>query len=380
MSILLVVREEIICMVILLFLFVYNLIYCKENDNDRFNRLCLYAVLHVVFDMITVYTVNHLETVPNIVNYLCHIIFYLSALLFGYEFFRYIVYLTFPSEIARKCVGVGKIPPILYVILIPFLKIEYLQGNGTNYSLGSCAYVGFASAVLYFIASAVVIAIRIRKLDKMIKYTVIPTVVVVLTCLVIQILIPEFLFTGACLTIITIGVFFALENPAGKYQERAYFDLGTGVKNKNCYQEDIKGLSHRYFSNKNGHKKIGYVLCDLNDLKKINDTYGHITGDELIRNAAKTMVKCLKSAYDIYRVGGDEFVAIYIGTDHTVIESEISNMRAECDSLNEETEYKLSMAVGFAEANDQTSSIKDIAKEADRKMYENKKEMKMQMQ
>ena len=70
MSIVLVIREEIICMVILLFLLVYNLIYCRERDNNRFNRMCLYAILHVLFDMITVYTVNHLETVPDIVNYL----------------------------------------------------------------------------------------------------------------------------------------------------------------------------------------------------------------------------------------------------------------------------------------------------------------------
>lgn len=372
----LVIREEIICLVILLFHFVYSRMYCRGSNDHRFNRLCLYAIFHVVFDMVTVFTVNHLDIVPNIVNYLCHITFYLTALLFGYEFFHYITYLAFPSEAARKCARIGAIPPIVYVLLIPFLNIVYLPGNGTNYSLGSCAYVGFALAVLYFIASAVVIAFRFQKLDRMIKYTVIPAVAFVLACLVIQILIPEFLFTGACLTIITIEVFFTLENPAGKYQERAYLDLGTGLKNKNCFQEDIETLSKKYFSEEKGKKKISYVVCDLNDLKKVNDTFGHIVGDDLIRNAAKALMKELKSAYGIYRAGGDEFVAIYIATDASVIESEISNVRAACENYSEGKEYSLSMAMGFAESGDDTKTMMDIAKKADTKMYENKKEMK----
>lgn len=376
MSIILVIREEIICMVILLFLLVYNLIYCRESDNNRFNRMCLYAILHVLFDMVTVYTVNHLETVPDIVNYLCHIVFYLSALLAGYEFFCYITYLTFSSASARKYARVGAIPSILYVVLIPFLNIEYMQGNGTNYSLGSCAYIGFTFAVLYFVASAVVIAVRVRMLDKMIKYTVIPAVALVLACFVIQILIPEFLFTGACLTIIMVEVFFVLENPAGRYQERAYFDFGTGVKNKNCYEEDLKILSRKYLSEGKKRKVIGCVLCDLNDLKKVNDTFGHIVGDELLRNAGRTLMKSLKSSYGIYRVGGDEFVAIYIATDHAVVEAEISNMRKACEEFNEGKEYSLSIAVGFAESNDNTKMLRDVTQEADREMYANKKAMK----
>lgn len=375
MNVLLTIRAEIICMVILSFLMAYSLIYSKRDESIRFNRMCIYALFHVLFDMITVFTVNHLETVPNIVNYLCHVIFYLTALLFGYEFFRYITYLTFPSETARKCAKIGAIPPVIYVLLIPFLKIVYLQGNGTNYSLGSCAYVGFATAVLYFVASAVVIAFRIRKLDKMIKYTVIPVVSVVLICLIIQILVPELLFTGACLTIVTIGVFFALENPAGRYQESAYFDLGTGVKNKNCYQEDIKVFSQKYLTDGKGRKKIGYVMCDLNHLKIINDTLGHMVGDEYIINAAKALKKGLKSAYELYRMGGDEFVAIYIETDRAVIESEIASMRAECESFSKGREIPLAIAVGFAESDDK-KTLQELVGEADRKMYENKKEMK----
>ena len=86
MNILLILREEIVCFIVLSFLFFYSHIYSK-GEQKRFIRACAYAIGHVIFDIITVITVNN-DVHPTI-NWICHIIFYYFALLFCYELFKY---------------------------------------------------------------------------------------------------------------------------------------------------------------------------------------------------------------------------------------------------------------------------------------------------
>ena len=53
-----------------------------------------------------------------------------------------------------------------------------------------------------------------------------------------------------------------------------------------------------------------YISIDLNGLKRVNDTYGHVAGDELIRAAADCMKNSFNEYGKIYRIGGDEFAVI----------------------------------------------------------------------
>ena len=88
---LLIVREELVCLVILLFLLLNAHFYKMGKDSGNFLRLAILAVGHVVFDIITVITVNHREAVPLWLNNVLHVIFYFFAILFAYQFFCYCV-------------------------------------------------------------------------------------------------------------------------------------------------------------------------------------------------------------------------------------------------------------------------------------------------
>ena len=101
----------------------------------------------------------------------------------------------------------------------------------------------------------------------------------------------------------------------------AFQDGLTGVKNKNAQEEKITELNNQI---KEGKARFAVVMCDVNDLKRINDTEGHHVGDEAIRDACLTLCHVYVHS-PVYRVGGDEFCAILEGEDYERRESLISH-------------------------------------------------------
>ena len=154
--------------------------------------------------------------------------------------------------------------------------------------------------------------------------------------------------------------------------------MGTGLRNRNSYDEDIKSLEQRltYQSKKT---EITYIICDLNDLKKANDTYGHTYGDDLIRLAARLLTTHFKHAYRIYRIGGDEFATLYINEKPAVIENEIQMLKKGSASAKTSCGLPFSMALGYATTNE-FATLQETIRSADKKMYENKAIMKSAQQ
>lgn len=371
MSMVLVLRSEIVCAIILVLLLGYYWIYGSKTEKIFF-RVCLFGLAHVIFDGITVYTVNHRQAVGEAVNDVMHMLMYLSAICFGCEIFCYILKNLISSETLKKYLNFMRLPVLLYAVAMPFLEIQYFSGNGTDYSMGSCTVAGFAIVTLYNIAGTVMLLANMRKVERSIITGLLPCNMFVLLSMLIQLSVVEFLFTGAAVTIITMGLFFSIENPAAHFMKRAYIDLDTGIKNKNCYNEDMKKLDKKYFISEKNSNLIICVVCDLNGLKAVNDNYGHIAGDELIRAAADVLSKNLKSAYNVYRIGGDEFVAVFIDKNKLNVEKEIAEVRNGCGTYTN-LKHPLSIAIGIADiSDDKFVSVFDVISLADKRMYEDK--------
>lgn len=156
------------------------------------------------------------------------------------------------------------------------------------------------------------------------------------------------------------------------FKQMAYMDELTGLANRRKCEEYMKELET--------HTEKYCILCfDLNLLKKINDTYGHEKGDELIKRFADV----LREVYSLYgitaRIGGDEFVAILNNVSVQETEKLISNMLILIETKNKEDDIlKLSTAYGYAMSDEVADSNPHIIyKLADDRMYEYKKKSKM---
>ena len=141
-------------------------------------------------------------------------------------------------------------------------------------------------------------------------------------------------------------------------QYLSYRDMLTNLYNRNCYIRFMEGYRGQKFEN------IGVVYIDLNGLKKVNDEQGHEAGDSFIRRAAQQIVAVFPE--HTYRIGGDEFVVIYPGILEQQFEFLMSQLR-----LNAR-QHHVSISCG-AVWKKECDSLDALLKEADEKMYEEKK-------
>ena len=152
----------------------------------------------------------------------------------------------------------------------------------------------------------------------------------------------------------------------------AYQDGLTGIGNRTAYKEHIKA----YVEKKTLTSAI--VIFDVNNLKLVNDRYGHGTGDNLIMRSAEI----IRQAFDVYgtcyRIGGDEFAVLIDGDNvKRKYKNAIEIFRTLLDEENHKSKCKLSIAYGMAIYNEsEGKSFEEISKIADKLMYNCKTEMK----
>ncbi|MBR6088374.1 MAG: diguanylate cyclase [Anaerolineaceae bacterium] len=141
-----------------------------------------------------------------------------------------------------------------------------------------------------------------------------------------------------------------------------------------------RGQLNRYIANPSNLHPEGRltlaVMLDIDDFKKINDTYGHSEGD----NALIIVSESLRRAMGrhgmpsfIGRYGGDEFILIIHPYAKEETDGLISDIRDEISSRSMDEPYTLSIGVGYDELHDEDDSIQECIKRADRNLYIDKK-------
>ncbi|MFI3176068.1 MAG: GGDEF domain-containing protein [Eubacteriales bacterium] len=183
------------------------------------------------------------------------------------------------------------------------------------------------------------------------------------------------------ITILSIALFrvvyyIHLIQHSKKYAHLAYEDSATGLYNRSRCERLLKDtiLSPKMNS--------GILIFDLNDLKKVNDTLGHLFGDALIRNFAAILREGSTQVGTeplVARYGGDEFVAYFHQVESTTVSDYLDFIASSCTSFNADNQdYQISYAVGVAESKDYPSehSLYQLLSYADAKMYANKFQMK----
>lgn len=151
----------------------------------------------------------------------------------------------------------------------------------------------------------------------------------------------------------------------------AYKDPLTGVKSKSAYAETEQQKNSEI--QKGSSKEFAIAVFDLNNLKTINDTYGHEKGDEYIKGGCRVICQNFKHS-PVYRVGGDEFVALLEGEDYN---NRVELEKLFTDSMFSRTGDEPVVAMGISEfvfGKDYT--VNDVFVRADQNMYHNKSKLK----
>ena len=155
-------------------------------------------------------------------------------------------------------------------------------------------------------------------------------------------------------------------------------DALTKVLSRISYDNKIKDLDRKI---REDPVSVRFAICecDLNNLKIVNDTFGHDKGDQYIINCCKAICDLFKHS-PVYRIGGDEFVAILQSDDYDNLDKikEAFNRFSTSEIKSEGTLFdKRSFAAGFAVYdNNRDRCFNDVMKRADVEMYHNKQMLK----
>ena len=150
-------------------------------------------------------------------------------------------------------------------------------------------------------------------------------------------------------------------------------DALTGIKNKRAYDYDSEKLKERMLSSV-VVPEFAVVVCDINDLKVVNDTKGHHAGDEFIKDACKIICDTYKHS-PVYRVGGDEFALILTGEDYMYRNALLETIRS--ISKNNKKNGLVTLACGMGVYScELDKDVKTVFERADNAMYENKRRFK----
>lgn len=149
-------------------------------------------------------------------------------------------------------------------------------------------------------------------------------------------------------------------------------DTMTGVRNKHAFLVKEQELDASIRQNE--AVDFSVVVCDVNGLKYINDNFGHKAGDDYIR-AACAMICDLFKHSPVFRTGGDEFVVVLTGRDHSRRASIMESLRRESEDHIGTDQVVVSS--GISDYDPETDEcFRDVLERADKLMYENKRALK----
>ena len=156
-----------------------------------------------------------------------------------------------------------------------------------------------------------------------------------------------------------------------RLEKIGYYDNLTGLFNKNYLLKEIDLLNTKI------NIPIGILVCDSDNLKSINDSFGHIAGDNLIKSTGKLLQSVFNSDHVILRTGGDEFIVIVKNKPFVEVERLYQKLKISLEQYNENNRaLPIEISIGLAYSETSINAMESIIHIADINMYKNKREKK----
>ncbi len=243
------IKMQAACLCIMLMMAVYcrRRRYLNTRTSRVYRKIQKVVIANLIFDIITVYTVNHLEELPAWCNRLAHILFIGSSELILWLLVQYIALLVENEKMNKRVVRLLTDIPffsgLAVTIAVPF---EYVKTPKGNYSYGAPVYVCFGIIVCYLAVICGLAAAFHKSISREKKKTIIPSAAIILCAALLQYFFPTLLASSLGMTLIVFCIFFTRENPENFYNNE------TGMEDEECCRamqgEKVEFLQGYYFS------------------------------------------------------------------------------------------------------------------------------------
>ncbi len=339
------------------YIYAYEDVFCFISNNAYFFTMLEYITLYFIplAIVLTIYSVQNykaglFQRILEIINFILPVIFIILHVLNKVHLSR------FPIAIHILCVAdiLFIFPPLVKRLYSEFKKeLESTTYTGIN----AFSYLTFGFIIFMFMGFIEIVKYNVQiygsNPDNFLTRV-------------------NYLTLGALYFAICLFIYYLLngiEHVNSKYVKEqleglAYTDELTGLMNRAKCMQFIKTLSGPY----------AVVSIDLDRLKTVNDSYGHLEGDKMIKSFAELLVKAFQGASLIGRTGGDEFMVIYENPSSNVCDMAIRQLEDDMNEFNQKGEiFNLSASMGYAYSSERSSmGFTDVFYLADSRMYEMK--------
>ena len=319
-------KGQIICIIVIIFIGILHFLSVNKGKKQTkpsvwFSRLLVMSFFQLLFDIWSVYTVNHLDTVSPILNRLVHIGYMsLMQILFylGYKYLKAVV---------EEEIGSGSlyskyedIPIVLANLGVVFLPLVYIETPKGNYSYGPAAYTLYVGVAIY-------LGLIIKNLIK--YWNDIPAkkrtamIIVILSELIVaiyQIIIPTALITCLAIALFNLGIYLTTENPDALLVEQ----LAAETK-----RADIANQAKTSFLANMSHE----IRTPINAVLGMNEVILREAKDPSIREyardvdgAAKSLLSIINDILDITKIEAGKLTIIPVEYDFASMVHDVTNM------------------------------------------------------
>jgi diguanylate cyclase (GGDEF)-like protein len=153
--------------------------------------------------------------------------------------------------------------------------------------------------------------------------------------------------------------------------EKAYSDPLTGLNNRAAFDKSIE--QEIDLAKRHGHT-LSLMMLDLDRFKQINDNYGHIVGDAVLKSFADCIMECMRSSDIVFRYGGEEFVILLRNTQIAGAQLLAERMRKNVEEMKfdyNNIKLNISVSIGLAELQEDDDRLK-LVERADALLYKAK--------
>jgi diguanylate cyclase (GGDEF)-like protein len=347
--------------------------YIRKFNTDAFQRKLLLALLFCAFiSVVTDFIDRCLSGIPgnNVTLYISASLFlvaqnctyYLGAIFIDYFAYKNIVR-------SRKFI----------IVVCVFLSLHLISVIA-NLSLGFYFYVSpdnyYTRGNLYLLrlllsySAILLIILDISLASKHFKqsqaYLIILFIAITGIGATLDIVLKEGSLTWPCFAAAILYLYFFI------IQSDSKLDSLTGIGNRYSFNEFIDKLSHQ-----NSKEEYSIVMIDMDRFKEINDTLGHLEGDNALRDMAAIIKGCIRHSDFAARYGGDEFV---LATEAVYDIQRLMDRIQDAITLQNEKRlrpYQIYMSYGYdVYITNSGQSIQDFLNHIDAKMYKQKEERK----
>ena len=344
----------------------------RDNVNKAYIRVSIIIMVELMIETITCIINKQPYTWLIPITYFLHIcLFSIAPVLsyFGYVFIKSIVY---PNRKENKIWNIIIFIPVLINLLcailsIPFDLIFYVTRNNV-YHRGRC-FILFSIITYFYILLMLITIIRRRKLISKKEFTpllllaLFPTVGGLVQTIFYG---PLLMWSSIAFGMVIVYVFLK--------ERMIHLDILTGTWTRGSFEFYLCNRLKQIKS-----KKIGIIYCDLDELKEINDRFGHLEGDYAIKKSVEIIKKSLDKNDIITRMGGDEFIIMKEEASLKDLNDLLEQIMKDFNTYNDNSvkPYDINCSFGADIIDFNCYSMEEFLHHVDCLMYENKRNKKL---